>query len=71
MEKTIHLSTTTKTRFPGDGFALGETLYTAVAEWLETGEVDVSKYPIKYVNAIISQENKGWRHFFDGKISQE
>jgi hypothetical protein len=52
-------------------FSLKETLSTAIAEWLETGEVDVSKYPIKYANAIISQERIGWRHFFSGKISQE
>jgi hypothetical protein len=52
-------------------FALGETICTVVAEWLETGNVDISKYPIKYATAIISQENIGWRHFFGGKISQE
>jgi len=52
-------------------FALGETLSTAVAEWLETGQVDVSKYPIKYANAILSQDRIGWRHFFAGKITQE
>jgi hypothetical protein len=52
-------------------FALGETICTAVAEWLESGNVDISKYPIKYATAIISQENIGWRHFFGGKISQE
>jgi hypothetical protein len=28
-------------------FALQETLSTAIAEWLETGEVNVSNYPIK------------------------
>jgi hypothetical protein len=52
-------------------FSISETLSTAIAEWLETGEVDVSKYPIKYANAILSQERIGWRHFFAGKISQE
>jgi hypothetical protein len=52
-------------------FALGKTLSTAVAEWLETGQVDVSKYPIKYANAILSQDRIGWRHFFAGKITQE
>ena len=52
-------------------FALGETLCTTIAEWLETGNVDISKYPIKYANAIISQDNIGWRHFFGGKVSQE
>jgi hypothetical protein len=38
---------------------------------LETGEVNVSNYPIKYANAILSQERIGWRHFFAGKITQE
>jgi hypothetical protein len=53
-------------------FAIEETLSTAIAEWLETGEVNnVSNYPIKYANAILSQEQIGWRHFFSGKISQE
>jgi hypothetical protein len=27
---------------------------TAIAEWLETGEVNVSNYPVKYANAILS-----------------
>jgi hypothetical protein len=53
-------------------FALQETLSTSIAEWLETGEVNVvSNYPIKYANAILSQERIGWRHFFAGKILQE
>jgi hypothetical protein len=38
--------------------ALQETLSTSIAEWLDTGEVNASNYPIKYVNAILSQENK-------------
>jgi hypothetical protein len=52
-------------------FALQGTLSTAQEEWLETGEVNVSNYPIKYANAIMSQERIGWRHFFEGKILQE
>jgi hypothetical protein len=52
-------------------FALKETSSTAIAEWFETGEVDVSKYPIKYANAILSQERIGWRHFFAENITQE
>jgi hypothetical protein len=51
-------------------FELKETMSTAIAEWLETGEVNVSNYPIKYANAILSQERIGWRHFFAGKITQ-
>jgi NAD-dependent dihydropyrimidine dehydrogenase PreA subunit len=52
-------------------FVLGKTICTTIAEWLETGKVDVCKYPIKYANAIISQESIGWRHLFGGKLSQE
>jgi hypothetical protein len=37
-------------------FALKETLSTAIAEWLEIGEDNVSSYPIKCANAILSQE---------------
>jgi hypothetical protein len=36
-------------------FAIEETLSTSIAEWLETGEVNVSYYPSKYANAIMSQ----------------
>ena len=52
-------------------FSLRETISSAVAEWLETGQVDISKYPLKYATAILSQESIGWRHFFAGKLSQE
>jgi hypothetical protein len=52
-------------------FALKETVSTAIAEWLETGELNVNNNPIKYANAILSQERIGRRHFFAGKITQE
>jgi len=52
-------------------FSLKEAFSSSIAEWLEKGEVDVSNYPIKYANAILSQERIGWRHFFAGKITQE
>jgi hypothetical protein len=52
-------------------FSLGETLCTAVAEWIETETVDINKYPEKYHKAIKSQHHIGWRHMFSGKISQE
>jgi hypothetical protein len=52
-------------------FALQKTLCTAIAEWLEIGEVNVSNYPIKYTNAILSQEQIGLQHLFAGNISQE
>jgi hypothetical protein len=54
----------------GTEFAIKETLSTAIAEWFETGEVNVSTYPIKHVHAILSQERIGWRHFFAGKITK-
>ena len=52
-------------------FSITEALCSAIAAWLEHGEVDISKFPIRFANAIISQERIGWRHFFAGKISQE
>jgi hypothetical protein len=44
---------------------------STIAVWLEYGEVNVSNFPKGFLNAIISQEGIGWRHFFAGKISQE
>ena len=52
-------------------YAITEALCSAIAAWLEFGEVDISKFPIRFANAILSQERIGWRHFFAGKISQE
>ena len=49
-------------------FAIKEALSTAIAEWLERGEVDISNYPIRFANAILSQDSIGWRHFFAGRI---
>jgi hypothetical protein len=51
--------------------AIKETLSMAMAEWLEAGEVNVSNYPVQYANAILSQEQIGWRHFFAWEITQE
>jgi hypothetical protein len=42
-----------------------------VAEWIETEIVDENKYPLKFRQAIRSQNHIGWRHLFSGKISQE
>ncbi|OEU15138.1 hypothetical protein FRACYDRAFT_239817 [Fragilariopsis cylindrus CCMP1102] len=50
---------------------LKELISTAIAEWLETGQVDISKHPIKYATAILAQERIGWRHMFAGKLAQE
>jgi hypothetical protein len=52
-------------------YAITEALCSAIAAWMEFGEVDISKFPIRFANAILSQERIGWRHFFAGKISQE
>jgi hypothetical protein len=50
---------------------LKETLSTVIAEWLETADVDITKYTGKYHKAIKAQRIIGWRHMFAGKISQE
>jgi hypothetical protein len=72
METTIYMRLTEQTGNNRNRICtIKETLSTAIAEWLETGEVNVSNYPIKYVNAILSQERIGWRHFFAGNKSQK
>jgi hypothetical protein len=43
---------------------LKEMFSSAIAEWLETAEVDRKKYPVKYHKAIQSQRRIGWRHIF-------
>ena len=40
-------------------FALTEALSSAIAEWLEKGEVSISNLPIRFANAIISKELDG------------
>jgi hypothetical protein len=65
MEITIYMCITKKIRNNRNRIS------TSIAEWLKTGEVNVSNYPIKYANAILSQEQISWRHFFAGRISQE
>ena len=41
-------------------FALtSEALSSAIAEWLEKGEVSISNLPIRFANAIISKELDG------------
>jgi len=51
-------------------FSIGETLCTSISEWLETGTVDVDKYPARFHDAITTQTTIGWRHFFAGRLSQ-
>jgi hypothetical protein len=50
-------------------FALKETLNTAIAEGLETGEVNVRV--IVQSNMRMQSCHIGWRQFFTGKITQE
>ncbi|OEU21556.1 hypothetical protein FRACYDRAFT_235180 [Fragilariopsis cylindrus CCMP1102] len=50
---------------------IGEGMCTAIAEWLETGTVDETKYSPRFTRAITSQNMIGWRHLFGGKLSQE
>ena len=38
---------------------------------MDTGIVDVVKFPEKYHAAINSQSQIGWRHIFMGRLSQE
>jgi hypothetical protein len=52
-------------------FSIGDTLCTSLSEWLDTGMVDVNKYPRRFHNAINTQTTIGWRHFFSGCLSQE
>ena len=52
-------------------FELQETLCSVIANWMENNKVDINKYPQKYHNALITQENIGWSHMFAGHISQE
>jgi hypothetical protein len=51
-------------------YEVEETLKTALCNWMENGEVDISKFPTKFKTALKSQENIGWRHLFSGKLSQ-
>ena len=51
--------------------SLIETMTTAIASWMEHGEVNVEKFPQKYHQALHSQANIGWNHLFMGRISQE
>jgi hypothetical protein len=71
METTIICALRNRLETIETELALKETLSTAIAEWLETGEVHVSNYPVKYANAILSREQIGWRNFIAGKITQE
>ena len=38
---------------------------------MDTGFVDVKKFPRKYQRAINTQHKIGWRHLFMGKLSEE
>ena len=50
---------------------LKETMCMVIADWMENNTVDIYKFPQKYHDAMITQENIGWSHMFAGHISQE
>jgi hypothetical protein len=52
-------------------FSIGETLCTAISEWLETGIVNVHNYPPRFHATLNTQTTIGWQHFFSGQLSQE
>jgi len=47
-----------------------ETFMTALCDWMENNEVDITKFPSRFKDALTSQEHIGWRHVFSGKLSQ-
>ena len=51
-------------------FELENTLACAISEWFETGYVSLTKYPVKFHDAIWSQGAIGLRQIFNGKISR-
>ena len=50
---------------------LKETFCMVIADWMENNKVEINKFPQKYHDALIAQENIGWSHTFAGHISQE
>ena len=42
-------------------YNLSETLFTAIASWMDTGFIDVRKFPVEYRKAINTQNKIGWR----------
>ena len=50
---------------------LKETMCMVIADWMENNTVEINKFPQKYHDAMITQENIGWPHMFAGHISQE
>ena len=51
------------------GYAVMETMASAVTEWLDTGEVGVQLYPQSFRTVLLSQTDIGWQHLFNGKLS--
>ena len=51
------------------GYAVIETMASAVTEWLDTGEVGIQVYPPSFKNVLLSQTDIGWKHLFHGKLS--
>ena len=51
------------------GYAVIETMASAVTEWLDTGEVGIQSYPQSFRKVLLSQTDIGWHHLFNGKLS--
>ena len=51
--------------------SLSDTFNTVLTEWMDTGTVEHSKYPVSHQDAIFDQYRIGWEHLFTGHLSQE
>jgi hypothetical protein len=48
-----------------------EISMTALWDWIESGEMNINKFPLKSKAALTSQEHIGWRNLFSGKLSTQ
>ena len=71
VEKTICGKTSEKIDKLKINHELTEVLCMVIADWMENNKVEINKFPQKYHDAMITQENIGWSHMFAGHISQE
>ena len=50
------------------GYAVIETMATAVTAWLDTEEeVCIQQYRKSFMNVLLSQTDIRWQHLFNGK----
>jgi hypothetical protein len=47
-----------------------ETFMMALCDWMENNEVDISKFPPRFKDALKSRNHIGWQQVFSGKLSQ-